>query len=162
MSGSVLSVLSPDRLDREAVVVRLHPDPIRFVDLRSPAVVASDTHLLMVELQLDEIASHELMVMRGGFHVVVGVIVRRELKDSISGKADSAIGGVRQLNPADIGAIAIELGKYVGMVQLIDKDFVASNFCARLSIPVGLVRSSPVPRDASQLAVQGGDKAEPG
>ena len=60
------------------------------------------------------------MIMLGGFDVLVRVIVSDELKDSVGGKPNPSVGGVGQLNPAHVGAIAIELGEDIRMVQLID------------------------------------------
>ena len=42
-------------------------DPILFVHFCPPAVVASDPHLLMVELEFNKVATDKFVIMWGGF-----------------------------------------------------------------------------------------------
>ena len=60
------------------------------------------------------------MIMLGGFEVVIGVIVSDELEDSVGGKPNPSVGGVGHLNPAHIGAIAIQLGEDIRVVEFVD------------------------------------------
>ena len=66
------------------------------------------------------------MIMLGGFEVVVRVIVSDELENSVGGKPNPSVGGVGQLNPAHVGAIAIELGEDIRVVQFVDRQLVTS------------------------------------
>ena len=66
------------------------------------------------------------MIMLGGFDVLIGVIVSGELEDSVGDKTNPSVGGVGQLDPAHIGAIAVELGKDIRVVQLIDCCLITS------------------------------------
>ena len=66
------------------------------------------------------------MIMLGGFDVFVCVVVGNKLEYGVSDKPDASIGGVGQLNPAHIGAIAIELREDIRVVQVIDWDLITS------------------------------------
>ena len=107
-------------------MVRLSLYPILFVHLGAPRVIASDTHLLMVQLQFDEIAARDLMLVSSILYVLVGVIVGDELQHGVRSEPDARVSRIRQLQPTHIGAIAVQLGENVGMVQLTDSQFIAS------------------------------------
>ena len=74
-------------------------------------------------------------------------------------KNDGAFGAsVKPLLPVDY---AIGVGTFVPNNAVIDRQFIASYLGAGLSIPMGFVGSPTVPGDASQIADQPRDEAEP-
>ena len=66
------------------------------------------------------------MIMLGGFEVVVRVIVSDELENSVGGKPNPSVGGVGQLNPAHVGAIAVEEREDLRLGQFVDGQLVTS------------------------------------
>jgi hypothetical protein len=141
-----------DRLDRDCIMVRLRLYPILFVHVGTPAIIATDSHLLMVQLQFDEISAHDLVIMPGILQVLVRVIVGDELQHCVGSESYSGIARIRQLYPTHIRPIAVQLWEKIGMVELTDCQFIASYLGAGLSIPMCFVRTPPVPGDVLQIA----------
>ena len=141
-----------DRLDRDCIVIGLRLYPILFVHLGTPAVITADSHLLMVQLQFDEISMHDLMIMPGILDVLVRIIMCDELEHRVGRKSYSDITRIRQLYPTHVRPITVQLREHIGMVQFTNSQFIEPNLGAGLSIPMRFVRTTPVPGDVLQIA----------